>query len=173
MQWKHRTMASKKTFDNSNLSPEEKGLLRLFQKRREIFDQFIKQNELELTTCPGCGFPSFTKDWFHDICQVCNWQHDGQDDPHADEIWGGPNYELSLTENRLNIGRTLNRIAKKVGGSIMENPTEVLEVFSNHQTRMNSFDDEKMMDALRDDPIWKEWKAASKEVLTNLIKKGV
>ncbi|MBI3807578.1 MAG: hypothetical protein HY281_08725 [Nitrospirae bacterium] len=36
------------------------------------------------------------------ICQVCLWHDDGQDDLNADEVWGGPNYELSLTEARQN-----------------------------------------------------------------------
>jgi hypothetical protein len=25
-----------------------------------------------------------------DTCPVCFWEDDGQDDPHADELWGGP-----------------------------------------------------------------------------------
>jgi hypothetical protein len=35
---------------------------------------------------------------------------------------------------------------------------------------MNSFDNDKMMVALRDDPIWKEWDEARKKILNDLIK---
>jgi hypothetical protein len=38
----------------------------------------------------------------HEVCDLCLWQDDGQDDLHADGIWGGPNGSLSLTEARDN-----------------------------------------------------------------------
>jgi hypothetical protein len=36
------------------------------------------------------------------VCPLCWWEDDGQDDPRADEVWGGPNGGLSLTEARRN-----------------------------------------------------------------------
>jgi hypothetical protein len=36
---------------------------------------------------------------------VCFWHDDGQDDPHADEVWGGPNKGLSLTAARRSFAR--------------------------------------------------------------------
>ena len=41
-----------------------------------------------------------------EICKVCFWQDDGQDDPRADEVFGGPNRLLSLTEARKNYRAT-------------------------------------------------------------------
>jgi hypothetical protein len=38
----------------------------------------------------------------YDICDLCNWEDDGQDDPNADEVWGGPNGAYSLAQARLN-----------------------------------------------------------------------
>jgi hypothetical protein len=35
-----------------------------------------------------------------DICPECGWEDDGQDDPYGEEVWGGPNGRLSLTEAR-------------------------------------------------------------------------
>jgi len=35
-----------------------------------------------------------------EICDECGWEDDGQDDPHADEVWGGPNGSLSLSAAR-------------------------------------------------------------------------
>ncbi|MDC8003872.1 CPCC family cysteine-rich protein [Aureisphaera galaxeae] len=164
-------MRERKTFDTSKLSKEDLRLLESFHNRRRRINSFISKNDLKLTTCPGCGFPTFTEDWFHEICGVCNWQNDGQDDPHADEVWGGPNYKLSLTENRLNICRTLEEKSKALNGVAMQDPNEIMDVLKAHQKRMDSFDDDKMMNALRDDPIWEEWTKARKEVLNDLIKR--
>jgi hypothetical protein len=38
----------------------------------------------------------------YQICKVCSWEDDGQDDHDADEVRGGPNGLLSLTEARAN-----------------------------------------------------------------------
>ena len=38
----------------------------------------------------------------YEICPVCFWEDDGQDDESAAHVWGGPNGGLSLTEARQN-----------------------------------------------------------------------
>lgn len=35
-----------------------------------------------------------------DICPECGWEDDGQDNPYAGEVWGGPNGRLNLTQAR-------------------------------------------------------------------------
>ncbi len=40
-----------------------------------------------------------------EICDVCFWEDDGQDDFDADVVRGGPNGGLSLTEARANYRR--------------------------------------------------------------------
>jgi len=40
-----------------------------------------------------------------EICYLCNWEDDGQDDHNADAIMGGPNYGYSLTVARENFKR--------------------------------------------------------------------
>lgn len=52
--------------------------------------------------CPCCGCQTLTERGGDEICSVCFWHDDGQDDPDADIVMGGPNYELSLTEARRN-----------------------------------------------------------------------
>lgn len=37
-----------------------------------------------------------------EICEVCFWEDDGQDDMDADECKGGPNGPLSLHQARIN-----------------------------------------------------------------------
>ena len=52
--------------------------------------------------CPCCGYLTLSERQSYEICSVCFWEDDGQDDPHADEVWGGPNKDLSLTDGRRN-----------------------------------------------------------------------
>ncbi len=164
-------MTERKKFDISKLTEQDKEVLNEFYERRKLFDKYISENKLERFTCPGCGYPTLSERGGYEICDVCNWEDDGQDEKHANEVWGGPNYGLALTENRLNIGKTLKGIADSLGGIINSNPDEIMKAFSIHNERMNSFDEDKMMNALRDDPIWKEWEKQSKEILKDLIKK--
>ena len=43
-----------------------------------------------------------TQELADEVCKVCFWEDDGQDDHDADELRGGPNGELSLSQARLN-----------------------------------------------------------------------
>jgi hypothetical protein len=52
--------------------------------------------------CPCWGYPTLEERGGYEICELCNWEDDGQDDPHADEVWGGPNQDYSPTEARQN-----------------------------------------------------------------------
>lgn len=52
--------------------------------------------------CPCCHYRTLDERGGDDICPVCFWQDDGQDDATADEVWGGPNRDLSLTQARAN-----------------------------------------------------------------------
>ena len=52
--------------------------------------------------CPCCGRPSLFVPAEYDICPICFWEDDGQDDPNAAEVWGGPNRDYSLAEAREN-----------------------------------------------------------------------
>jgi hypothetical protein len=53
-------------------------------------------------SCPCCGYPTLESPANYDICELCNWEDDGQDDESADEVWGGPNSDYSLSEARKN-----------------------------------------------------------------------
>ncbi|MEE3953448.1 CPCC family cysteine-rich protein [Peribacillus frigoritolerans] len=57
--------------------------------------------------CPCCGFPTLEERGIYDICELCNWEDDGQDDPYANQVWGGPNGDYSLTEARRNFKENL------------------------------------------------------------------
>jgi Cysteine-rich CPCC len=52
--------------------------------------------------CPCCRFLTLSARGADEICQVCFWEDDGQDDHDADEVRGGPNGNLSLASARAN-----------------------------------------------------------------------
>ncbi|WP_438304068.1 CPCC family cysteine-rich protein [Streptomyces sp. HUAS TT11] len=52
--------------------------------------------------CPCCGFITLAERGAYEICHVCFWEDDGQDEHDADEIRGGANGGLSLREARRN-----------------------------------------------------------------------
>ena len=52
--------------------------------------------------CPCCSYLTLAERGGYDICPVCFWEDDGQDDHDADLVRGGPNYSLSLTAARAN-----------------------------------------------------------------------
>ena len=158
-------------FDSTKLTVEDKAILADFAARRKSFDDFIRYNSLQLFTCPGCGFPTLRERGAYEICAVCNWEDDDQDDEQADEIRGGPNAFLSLTENRLEIGKALKQLADNLQGSVNDNPQEVISILTNHDKRMNTMGDQIPETADRSDPRWKAYDQESKNVLHDLIKR--
>lgn len=54
--------------------------------------------------CPCCGTPTLEERGAHEICEECGWEDDGQDDDDNDpeDIWGGPNGDISLAQARRN-----------------------------------------------------------------------
>ncbi|MED5432082.1 MAG: CPCC family cysteine-rich protein [Pseudomonadota bacterium] len=62
-----------------------------------------KRHRVNRTACPCCGYPTLSERGRYEICGLCFWEDDGQDDDDADTCWGGPNGDYSLTEARLNV----------------------------------------------------------------------
>lgn len=55
--------------------------------------------------CPCCHNRTLGKRGAYEICPVCFWEDDGQDDPDAGIVRGGPNRDLSLTVAQENFAR--------------------------------------------------------------------
>ena len=55
--------------------------------------------------CPCCDCKTLSERGGFEICPVCFWEDDGQDDHDANEVRGGPNGRLGLTEARENYRR--------------------------------------------------------------------
>jgi hypothetical protein len=56
----------------------------------------------EYFACPCCGRKTLEERASYDVCQVCWWEDDGQDNYNAYESYGGPNYGISLVQARYN-----------------------------------------------------------------------
>jgi hypothetical protein len=63
--------------------------------------------------CPCCGYKTQCGRGQDEICQVCFWHDDGQGDHDADQVRGGPNYELSLARARENY-RRIGAVSERV-----------------------------------------------------------
>ena len=57
---------------------------------------------LDRFICPCCNYPTLNERNSYEICGLCFWEDDGQDESNANEILGGPNQDYSLTEARNN-----------------------------------------------------------------------
>ena len=55
----------------------------------------------QLYACPCCGYATLAEVAEFEICEICFWEDDGQDNPDHEECLGGPN-GVSLKEARFN-----------------------------------------------------------------------
>ncbi|MFN7948415.1 MAG: CPCC family cysteine-rich protein [Blastocatellia bacterium] len=119
-----------------------------FWIRRKFFDSYgnrpneqkanLPPNGIRLT-CPCCGYPTLGERGAFEICFLCDWEDDGQDDLGADEIRGGPNQDYSLTEARLNFEEYLvmypperdTRIAGPDCEDAIRTKREIIEAFND------------------------------------------
>lgn len=71
---------------------------------------FAQIHEETRSTCPCCGYPTINGRAACDICSLCGWEDDGQDDaertgpglPRPEVVVGGVNHDYSLVEARTN-----------------------------------------------------------------------
>jgi hypothetical protein len=78
------------------------------EQNKKWFDFYVKQLDSipksdfkkidNYFLCPCCHFPTLNERGGFDICFLCNWEDNGQDDHNADLVLGGPNQSYSLTE---------------------------------------------------------------------------
>ena len=152
-------------FDHSKLNETDKIILTDFFVRRSLFDNYILENHLGLHTCPGCGYPTLSERGGYEICNICNWEDDNQDNEEADEIWGGPNGNLSLTENRINIGKILD--SGKTGTLHLDNyyAENVLKSIEHFEKKQRSVESKMTGNETLQHPLWAEWKQIGTDLL--------
>lgn len=74
--------------------------------------------------CPCCGCLTLGERGGFEVCPVCVWEDDGQDDHDADTVRGGPNGGLSLTQARANYRRLGACCERSVGRARPPKPAE-------------------------------------------------
>lgn len=157
---------------SKELTEEDKEILAHFQHRRAMFNDYLQSvgKNKETLTCPSCGYPTLSERMNYEICDICYWEDDGQDDKEADEVWGGPNQSLSLTESRLIIGHRLKALQDSLNGQLITNPETVLGILSNHRQTMNAMA-EQLFDKDEDHPLFQEWIRKEEQLMHDLIDK--
>ena len=82
------------------ISPEE------LARRLAWFDEYTARLDVQPSAlplrCPCCGCKTLGERLGFEICEVCFWEGDGQDNHDAEVVRGGPNGSLSLIEARAN-----------------------------------------------------------------------
>lgn len=153
----------------SKYTKEEETYIDNVRQRRKFYDEYLSNKTVQLFTCPGCGFPTLNTREEYDICNVCNWEDEQENEEQADEILGNPNYDLSLNRNRINIERALQDIVKKQTGAVITDPDTVITILNNHKIRMLSFDSKISYDTDINNPIWTIRKELRVMVLQDLV----
>jgi hypothetical protein len=87
--------------------PHIRVLIQITKQNRHIsqFRNVVSGPEAVPYACPCCHFLTLPSRGGDEICPVCFWHDDGQDDHDANDVRGGPNYSLSLTKARENFVR--------------------------------------------------------------------
>ena len=155
-----------------NLSKTDINILENFFERRAKFDSFLQMNAVPgiSATCPSCGFATLGERNRHEICKICNWQDDGQDNYNASDITGGPNYSLSLTDSRLLIGKELQAFAEESQGNIVSDPYQFISMFQDYVEIMANMEEDPILQHAKfDDPVWQEWYKAIEAFKKSLV----
>jgi hypothetical protein len=71
----------------------------------EYTDRLDRQPDKLPLRCPCCFCKTLPERGGWDICPICFWEDDGQDDHDAEIVRGGPNGSLSLRQARSNYER--------------------------------------------------------------------
>ncbi len=151
-------------------------ILAAFHARRAHYNVYLEANGIQVHTCPGCGFPTLIERGEFYICSICDWEDDGQDDNARsllDELPGikisGPNGNLSLTENRINIGRIMEINAELIDGEIDLDAARVLRTIAFYQQRRDEIEERMTGEEHVNDHIWMEWKEVRKDLQMALV----
>ncbi len=116
--------------------------------------------------CPCCQFPTLSQRKDFDICPLCDWEDDGQDDHNANIVLGGPNQSYSLTEARENFQKYLTSyrpsdkyhferttVKKTIDGEIIWDLTvmkkEIMEKYITAMSVSNTTERKKTLSEIR------------------------
>lgn len=106
---------------------------------------------MKLQLCPCCKLPTLEQRNSFDLCVVCFWEDDGQDDLHADEAWGGPNGDYSLARARRNFVSHFHMYDEGKGIFQVEFPSAARERLLEYvKSSQSPIDDAKLATLIED-----------------------
>lgn len=84
--------------------------------KRQLFENLCqnvsvrvkRQISITRVTCPCCGYPTLKERSRHEICRLCDWEDEGEDDlhyPDDHQYIGGANGAYTLSDARENFAR--------------------------------------------------------------------
>ena len=92
--------------ENSNEKKEKnEKWFNFYVDRLENHSVVEPKKEIVCYKCPCCGYKTLSERGGFEICNVCFWEDDGQDELDVDIIRSGPNGSLSLTQARKNFSK--------------------------------------------------------------------
>ena len=94
-----------------------------------------------LLDCPCCHLPTLSERGGYEICGVCLWEDDGQNNHDADEVRGGPNGSYSLTDARKNYFHHGHMYAAGEGISAVERPSKARRELMNYLATLTLADE--------------------------------
>lgn len=121
-------------------------ILAAFHHRRAHYDAYLEANDIPVSTCPGCGFPTMEQD----VCLICYWEED-------------------LAVTRVNIGRMLESFAELKDGEVDFDTANVLKTIAFYQQRRRDIEDRIIGDERPQDHIWIEYNEVKKDLLMALV----
>jgi hypothetical protein len=101
------------------------------RKFNSLLDNSKDLGELGFT-CPSCGYPTLGEREGYEICTLCGWEDDGQDDENADAVWGGPNGGISLNDSRHNFEiniKNFNEAKSEIEKSFASNKKRMIDCY--------------------------------------------
>lgn len=120
-------------------------------------------------TCPSCGFPTLTERHNWEICLICNWEDDGQDDQDADKVYGGPNGIMSLTESRIEFQKEFGQYLLDENRRLVKDEMQILISIKSLQEDL-----EKVVDLHfnNEEEIFQEWTRLANLLFKTLTEKN-
>jgi hypothetical protein len=73
--------------------------------------------------CPCCKFSTLNENGGFEICLICWWEDDGQNDNNANVVRGGPNSHYSLARAQKNFAEHGNMYDAGKGIQVVEHPS--------------------------------------------------
>ena len=109
----------------------------------------------DFVVCPCCGYPTLSARGDYEICTICWWEDDGQDDADAEDVRGGPNGAYSLTRARANFADHFDMYdtGKRIGTVANPSPTRksLLAYLTAVREGSRAFDERALYGLLRTD----------------------